>query len=133
LSDHDLRIDTEAPIDCGYTGLSFMNDKFACQYNLLHYKLKTPKTIEVIAGQPISSGDITKYIHIDYTIGDHHKKLIACVASISHYPLVLRIPWLKNHQMSINFPKMAIEFPFPNCLTHQSKITPTLIKGIMML
>jgi hypothetical protein len=32
--------------------------------------------------------------------------------------------------MSINFPKMDIQFPSPNCLAHQSKITPTPIKGI---
>jgi hypothetical protein len=32
--------------------------------------------------------------------------------------------------MSINFSKMDIQFPSPNCLAHRSKITPTPIKGI---
>jgi hypothetical protein len=49
-SDHNLRIDTHALIDCGWTGYSFMNDKFACQHNLPRYRLKTPKTVEVING-----------------------------------------------------------------------------------
>jgi hypothetical protein len=35
--------------------------------------------------------------------------------------------------MSINFLKMDIQFPLPNCLTPQSKITPTPIKGITIL
>jgi hypothetical protein len=35
--------------------------------------------------------------------------------------------------MSINFPKMDIQFPSPNCLAHQSKITPIPIKGITKL
>jgi hypothetical protein len=35
--------------------------------------------------------------------------------------------------MSINFPKMDIQFPSPNCLTHQIKITLTPIKGITIL
>jgi hypothetical protein len=55
------------------------------------------------------------------------------VASIGYYPLILRIPWLKKYDMSINFPKMDIQFPLPNCLTYRSKITPTPIKGITIL
>jgi hypothetical protein len=50
LSDHDLRIDTHALIDCGYTGYSFMNDEFARQHNFPGYQFKTPKTVEVIDG-----------------------------------------------------------------------------------
>jgi hypothetical protein len=130
LSDHDLRIDTYALIDCGCTGYSFMNEEFACQHNFPCYQLKNPKTVEVIDGRPISSGDITEYVHIDCSIGDHHENLIAYVASIGHYPLVLGIPWLTKHDVSINFPKMDIQFPSPNCLTHQSKITLTPIQGI---
>jgi hypothetical protein len=95
-----------------------MNDEFAYQYNFPYYQLKTPKTIEVINRQPISSGDITEYVHIDYTIGDHYKKPIAYVASISHYPLILGILWLKKYDVNINFPKMDIQFPLPNCLTY---------------
>jgi hypothetical protein len=110
-----------------------MNDEFACQHTFPHYQLKTPKTIKVINRQPISSGDITEYIYIDCTIGDHHEKLVAYVASIGHYPLILGILWLKKHDVSINFPKMDIQFPSPNCLTYQSKITPIPIKGITTL
>jgi hypothetical protein len=109
-----------------------MKEEFACQYNFPCYQLKTPKTIEVIDRQPISSGNITEYIHIDYTIGDYHEKLIAYVASISHDPLVLRIQWLKKHDVNINFPKMDIQFPCRNCLPYQSKVTLIPIKGIMM-
>jgi hypothetical protein len=56
--------------------------------------------------------------------------LIAYVPSIGHYPLILRIPWLKKHDVNINFPKIDIQFPSPNYLTHRSKITPIPIKGI---
>jgi hypothetical protein len=48
LSDHNLRIDTYTLIDYECTGLSFMNNEFAHQYNFPCYKLKTPKTVEVI-------------------------------------------------------------------------------------
>jgi hypothetical protein len=39
---------------------------------------------------------------------------------------------VKKHDVSINFPKMDIQFPSPNCLAHRSKITPTPIKRITM-
>jgi hypothetical protein len=88
--------------------------------------------VEVIDGQPISCSDITEYFHIDCTIGDYDEKLIAYMASISHYALIVGIPWLKKHDMNINFPKMDIQYPSRNCLSHQSKVTPTPIKGITM-
>jgi hypothetical protein len=46
---------------------------------------------------------------------------------------MLRIPWVKKHDVNINFPKMDIQFPLPNCLAYLSKITPIPIKGITML
>jgi hypothetical protein len=107
-----------------------MNDEFTCQHNFPHYQLKTPKTIEVIDRRPISSSDITEYIHIECTIGDHYEKLVAYVASIGYSPVILGILWLKKHDVSINFPKMDIQFPSPNCLAHRSNIDLTPTKGI---
>jgi hypothetical protein len=33
-----------------------------------------------------------QYVFINYTIGMYHEELIAHVACIGHYPLILRIP-----------------------------------------
>jgi hypothetical protein len=100
LSDHDIKTETHAVVDCGCTGLSFMNVAFARQHNFPHYPLKNPKTVEVIDGRPISSGDIMEYVEVQCTIGDHHETLTAYLTSLGHYPLVLGIPWLKNHDVS---------------------------------
>jgi hypothetical protein len=64
LTDCDIKIDTHALVDCGYTGLSFMNKALACQHNFRHYQLKTPKTVEVIDDHPISLGDIMEYVEV---------------------------------------------------------------------
>jgi hypothetical protein len=66
-----------------------MNDEFPHQHNFPHYQLKTPKTVEVIDAQPISSSDITEYIYVDCTIGHHHEKLITYITCIGSYPLFL--------------------------------------------
>jgi hypothetical protein len=97
-----------AHINCGYTRLSFMNKEFAPQYNFHHYQLKTPKTIDVINGHLTSSSNITEYVHTECTIGNCHEYLVAYIASRGHYPLVLRIPWLKKYNRNINFAKMDI-------------------------
>jgi hypothetical protein len=73
-----------------------------------------------------------EYDLINCTIGDHNEQLIAYVASIGHYPLVLGIPSLKKHDVNINFAKMGIQFLSPNCLPHHTRITPAPIKGILM-
>jgi hypothetical protein len=109
-----------------------MDDPFTHQHNFPRYQLKTPNSIEVIDGRHISSSDITEYVQIDCTIGNHHEKRIAYVASIGHYPIMLGIPWSKKHDVSINFRKLDIQFRSRTFLAQPSKITPTPIKGITM-
>jgi hypothetical protein len=132
LSAHDIRIDTHALVDCGCTGIAYINEEFARQDNVPRYQLKNPKTVEVIDGHPISSGDITEHVHIECTIGDHHETLVAYMASLGRFPLLLGIPWLKKHDVSVNFAKMDIQFTSPNCLPHRTTITPRTIKGITL-
>jgi hypothetical protein len=85
-----------------------MNEAFACQHNFPHSQLKNPKTVEVIDGYPISSGNIMEYVKIQYIIGDHYESLTAYLTSLGHYPLILGIPWLKKHDVTINFTKNDI-------------------------
>jgi hypothetical protein len=131
LSDHDIKIDTHALVDHECTGLSFMNEAFTHQHNFPHYQLKNPKTVEVIDGCPISLGDITEYIEVQYTIGDHHETLTTYLTSLRYYPLVLGIPWLKRHNVTINFAKNDIQFCSPGCLHYHAMVTPIPIKGLM--
>jgi hypothetical protein len=107
LSDYHIEINTCVLVDCGCTGLSVMSDTFRCQYNFPHYQLKHPKTIEVIDGRPISSSEITEYVEVQCTIiGDYYETLTTYLTSLGHYPYVLGIPWLKRHDININFAKM---------------------------
>jgi hypothetical protein len=131
LSDHDIKIDTHVLVDCGCTGLAFMNEAFARQHNFPHYQLKNPKTVKVIDGCPISSGDIMEYVEIQCTIGDHHNTLTAYLTSLGHYPLILGIPWLKKHVVAINFPENDIQLPLPRCIPDYTMVTPIPIKGLI--
>ena len=48
-----------ALVDCGATGYAFVDEEFACDHNLLLYKLKTLRSLEVMHGRPIELGLIT--------------------------------------------------------------------------
>jgi hypothetical protein len=113
LSDHDIRIDTHALVDCGCTGLSFMIEAFICQHNIPCYQLKIPKTQEVIDGYAISSSNITEYVAVQCIIGDYHETLMAYITSLGYYPLILGIPYLKRHDFNIIFTKNDIQFSSP--------------------
>jgi hypothetical protein len=107
-----------------------MNEAFACQHNFPHHQLKNPKIVEVIDGCPISSGDIIEYVEIQCIIADHYKSLTAYLMSLGYYPLVFGIPWLKRHDVTINFAKNDIQFSSPRYLPHQTMVTPVPVKGL---
>jgi hypothetical protein len=130
LTNYDIKIDTYILVDCRCTGLSFMNEALAYQHNFPHYQLKNPKTVEVIDGYPISLGDITEYVEVQCTIGDHYETLTTYLTSLRHYPLILGIPWLKKHDVAINFTKNDIQFSLPGYLPHHTMVTPVPIKEL---
>ena len=53
-----------ALVDCSATGYTFIDEAFARDHNLPLYKLKTPRSLEVIDGRPIKSGLITYLIRL---------------------------------------------------------------------
>jgi hypothetical protein len=42
-----------------------MDKAFSCKQNVPHYQLKNPRTVTVINGDLISSGNITDYVNIN--------------------------------------------------------------------
>jgi hypothetical protein len=48
-------IRTYALIDCGATGIAFMDESFACRHQVPLEKLSQPRVLEVIDGRPIES------------------------------------------------------------------------------
>ena len=49
-------------------------------------------------------------------IGGHQEVLPAFVTKLGHYSLVLGIPWLRHHDVSIQFASNRVAFSFPRCL-----------------
>jgi hypothetical protein len=73
LSLNNRKIPTHALIDCGATGYAFIDKDFAELHQLPLYPLKTPRALEVIDGQKISSGDITHLAEAQLHIQQHRE------------------------------------------------------------
>ena len=116
IADKGKEIETHALIDCGASGFAFIDEKFVSQHNLPRHQLRVPRALEVIDGRPISSGDITEIVKLPLLVNKHQEMLPAFVTSLGQYPLVLGIPWLRHHDVSINFKANTLQFASPDCM-----------------
>lgn len=61
-------IDTHALIDCGATGIAFIDKDFVRNYGLHEKEQKETRELEVMDGRPIESGTITTMAKLDLGI-----------------------------------------------------------------
>jgi predicted aspartyl protease len=118
LSLNTKEIPTHALIDCGATGYVFIDQYFADHHKLPLWPLKIPRAVEVIDGRKISSGDITHIVEAYLSIHEHHERLPMFVTKLGHYPIMLGIPWLKQHDVAICFPSNLVTFGSQYCPAH---------------
>lgn len=85
------------------------------------YSLKIPRALEVIDGREISSGDITHITMVPMIIDGHREELPSFVTKLGHYPLVLGIPWLRFHGVTVSFGSDRISFDSPSCINRCMK------------
>ena len=110
LSFGDKTIASHALIDCGATGISFVDEDFARHHQLPLTPLKQPRALEVIDSRPISSGDITHAANVTLSIHEHREELPMFVTKLGHYPIVLGIPWMELHDVAIRFSSRTLTF-----------------------
>jgi predicted aspartyl protease len=112
LSLNTKDIPTCALIDCVATGYAFIDQDFANHHKLPLYPLKTPRALDIIKGRKTSSGHITHIVVAYLSIDEHHKRLPMFVMKLGHYPIVLGMQWLKQHDVTICFVSNFITFGF---------------------
>jgi len=117
---------THALIDCGATGIAFIDEDFARHHQLPPTPLQYPRSLEVIDGRPISSGDITHVANTHLAILEHQETLLMFVTKLGHYPVVLGIPWLELHDVGIRFSSRTLTFGSQYCTSHCNR-APTVV------
>ena len=91
LTVNNQEIPTHALIDCGATGIAFMDQDFACHHQVPLQELKQTRQVQVLDGRPMESGDITHIAKVGMMIQDHKEQLPLFVTKLGHYPIVLGI------------------------------------------
>ena len=129
LNDGISLIPFHALVDCGATGYGFIDTVFVLDHNLPLYKLTIPCSLAVMDGHPIESGTITHLNKLFMDINGHIDQIPIFVNKLSHYPLVLGVPWLHRHDINITFSSNTLTFDSNFFLTHCCTTT-TSIKGI---
>jgi len=110
LTVNNQEISTHALIDCGATGIAFMDQDFARHYQIPLHELKEKNQVEVINGRPIESGDITHNPKVGMKIRGHGEQLLMFVTKLGHYPIVLGIPWIRLHDVAVRFASNIVTF-----------------------
>ena len=105
-----------AMTDSGAEGKAFIDRSWAESQKLPMYPLKTPVGLEVFDGRPAECGPITHYVRAGMRIADHQQKsLLFFVTQLASYPIVLGMPWLKQHDPRVGFAEHTVLFDSEYC------------------
>ena len=126
----DKTIASHTLIDCGATGMAFVDEDFARHHQLPLTPFKYPRALEVINGHPISSGDITHTANATFkSIHEHREQIPMFVTKLGHYPIVLGIPWMELHDVAIRLSSRTLTFGSQYCIANCNPI-PTIAPAI---
>jgi len=112
------RIPMHAPIDCGATGIAFMDQVFACHHQIPQQELREKKQVDGIDRRPIECGDITHIAQVGMKVHNHEEQLPMFVTKLGHYRIVMGIPWLQWYDIAVHFASNTVTLGLQYCTTH---------------
>ncbi|SGY12272.1 BQ5605_C011g06450 [Microbotryum silenes-dioicae] len=89
----------------------------------------TPIPLYVIDGQPIQSGNITHFVHLEVQFNGHTQSLRADVTQLGTYPLVLGMPWLRLHNPIIDWKRNTLVYSCQSCALGHTQPINVSIEG----
>jgi len=119
-----IRILEEIPqvsalVDSGATS-SFINQTFVAQHNIHVVKKSTHVSVEVIDGRTITSGAIThKTTPLELRISKHMENIVLNIISTLHHLVILGLPWLKVHNLIIDWRSKTLTFSTQQCTSQE--------------
>ena len=102
LSNGNDTINAYSMIDCGASGKAFIDSSFVQFHKIPLLPLHQPCTVTVVDGHVISSGVITHFVRVPLVIDNHIETTDMFVTKLSHYSVILGIPWLRSHDPHIH-------------------------------
>jgi hypothetical protein len=118
LKIRDRLIDTHALIDCAAMGIAFVDKDFVHHNQLEEKEIQQSRELEVIDGRPIKSATIMTMAKLNIKILSHQQQLPVFITKLGHYPIVLGLPWLQLHDITIKCQNRRIGFESCYCQQH---------------
>ncbi len=113
-----LKLTTKALIDSGCTG-SAINQTYVKKHNLDTKKVLIPIPVYNADGTRNQGGDITEFMELSMTIGDHHERIDLAVTNLGKKDIYLRHDWRKCHNPSVNWEHGTLIFGRCHCMGEQ--------------
>lgn len=123
-------VQIDALVDSGANGMAFIDQTFAQKHDLKLELLRHPRRLEVVDGRQSVAGRITHMTRIPMNIQGHREALPCFVTKLSQQPIVLGIPWLKLHDVTISWKKNTLTFDSAHCHEHCGVKKRIVICGI---
>jgi hypothetical protein len=111
-------ISTYAMTDSGAEGKGFIDRSWAESHELPLQELKNPFGIVMFDGDLSEQGTVTHYVKATMKVEDHTETIRLNVTQLAHYPVILGMPWLKQHDPRIGFASHTLTFESEYCQRH---------------
>ena len=105
-------------VDSGCSGRAFIDRRLVSLYNLPTTPLRTLRTLCLADGKP--AGILQEYVLLPMKIGsDHAETGLFFVTDLSERtPVIVSLPWLQEHNPSIDWTEMTLRFSSAYCRRH---------------
>ena len=111
-------INAYSMIDCNAFRKAFIDSSFVQFHKIPLLPLHQPRTVTVVDGRVTSSGVITHFVRVPLIIDNHIEITDMFIIKLSHYSVILRIPWLRSHDSHIHWKANTLIFNSSHCLSH---------------
>jgi len=112
-----------AMIDSGATE-DFIDTEVCNKHRIMMIKAKNPREIYLADGKPSAMGPVTHITKVPMDISSHRELATFQVANLQNHEVILGMPWLREHNPTIDWNNKRITFNSERCTTWCLKSSP---------
>jgi len=112
-----------AMIDSGATE-DFIDREVCNKHGIKMIKAKNTREIYLADGKPSAMGPVTHMTKVPMNISSHRELATFQVANLQNHEVILGMPWLREHNPTIDWNDKRITFNSERCTTWCLKSSP---------
>jgi hypothetical protein len=105
---------TTAMVDCGAIE-NFVDKHYAENIQIPMHEKKVPRRVLAVDGREVASGPVTHNTMVEVIVNDHQEEIKLHCITIGNSPIIVRLPWLRKHNPTIDWKKGKVIFVSDKC------------------